>query len=238
MEVRKIYIQITDMKNRQLLLIICLLTIFNLPAMNQHNDFGSWIELDLQANISDRMEASVKFSERFRNNISQFDRSLNIASLSYSLTQGFSVEGGYFFQIYNDNEMGLIYWHRFHGDFQYDKDIGNWSFQLRNRMQYAFNHFNEFGHLYSNKLVYRLKTKLTYDINTLPLEIYASSEAFVPATDNRSFHASMIRIEAGAEYDFSKNSDIVFGYLMDSKQNITNPLRAHIIVITFQYTLF
>lgn len=226
-------------KRYYLLTIFFLLVPFLCGELRaQYSDFQNWTDVDITGDVSPKLSAKISFSQRFMDNISRFDRSHTTGSLEYEVFDNFELEGGYRYSVVNDIENGIESRHRFHADASYGVNWIDLEFTLRGRLQYNADDLSRLSGLYNNDLTHRLKGKITYDIFGKPVELYASWELFFPLGRFNLNLVEEVRAEAGMEYMLSQKSDIRVGYLMSSEKNQVNPLRAHIIRITFQYAIF
>ncbi|MCF8226782.1 MAG: DUF2490 domain-containing protein [Bacteroidales bacterium] len=218
-----------------LLMLIMIMLTGSLKA--QYSDFRSWFDVELSKDFSGKLEGSLDFSQRFKENITAFDRSLVTGSVEYQLIKNLEIEGGYRYILVRNNEMGIVSRYRIHGDLTYDKDIRSFNFQVRERIQYGFDDLNSINELYLNKSTSRSRIKLTYDIFGLPVELYTSFELFISLGLPDAGIPSDYRIKSGMEYLLSHKSSLEAGYMLDNEINTKNPLRSHILIVTYSHKL-
>ncbi|MEX0981350.1 MAG: DUF2490 domain-containing protein [Bacteroidales bacterium] len=127
--------------------------------------------------------------------------------------------------------------YRVHGDIGYQYSISSFSFQLRERIQYGFQDFGTVEDNSSNKLTSRSRAGAKYNISGSPLTLFASYELFLGLNTSEGIRVRGYRIQAGTSYKFSIRSDIEFGYMLNDEVNRSSPLRAHVLVVEWNYRL-
>ncbi len=215
------------------ILFICILPF---ASTAQEQDFRSWWSIDLTKNLTKSLQAELELGQRFQDNSLGYERSLVTAALEYELFNSFKIGGGYRYIVYKDNGF-FDSKYRAHGDIGYQYSISSFSFQLRERIQYGFQDFGAVEDDSSNKLTSRSRAGAKYDIIGSPLTFFASYELFVGLNTSEGIRGRGYRIQAGTSYKLSERSDIEFGYMLNEEINRSSPLRAHLLVVEFNYRL-
>lgn len=218
------------------IVMVMLLMIFP-KAEGQEQDFRTWWEVDLSKDITNDLQASLDFSQRFRANSLQYDRSLLTASLQYELFKNFDIDGGYRFYLLQDNQFQMVTKYRIHGDISYSVGIEEFKIQLRERVQYGFEDFQTINELTSNKTTNRNKVTLEYDLFGSPLTFFGVYEIFTDISNFSAIEISDHRLKLGIEYALTFKSQLKLSYIFDKEVNKSNPLTAHVIVVGFGYDL-
>lgn len=224
-------------KSGVFVLVIFLLFLIPRKAEGQYQDFRTWWEVDISKDITNDLQASLDFGQRFRANSLQYDRSLLTAGLQYELFKDFDIDAGYRFYLLQDDQLQLATKYRIHGDVSYSVDIEAFTIQLRERVQYGFNDFSTIEEFAFNKLTNRNKLTLEYDLFGSPVTFIGAYEIFTDISNIPAIEISDHRIKLGIDYALSFRSQLNFTYLVDKEANETNPLTAHVIVIGFGYDL-
>lgn len=214
-----------------------LLSAVSPKAVGQQQDFRTWWEADLSKDITNDLQASLDFSQRFKSNTLRYDRSLLTASLEYELFKNFEIDAGYRFYVLRDNRMQLTTKYRIHGDVSYAVDLEAFEIQFRERVQYGFNDLATIEMFAENKLTNRNKLTLEYDLFASPMTFFGSYELFTDLTNISAIEFSDHRFELGVEYALSFTSQVEISYMLDRELNEFDPLVAHIVVIGFSYDL-
>src|SRR6056297_1016345 len=121
------------------IVFMLMLSLVSPKAVGQDQDFRTWWEADISKDITNDLQASLDFSQRFKSNSLRYDRSLLTASLEYELFKNFEIDAGYRFYLLQDNRMQLTTKYRIHGDVSYAVDLEAFEIQFRERVQYGFN---------------------------------------------------------------------------------------------------
>jgi len=227
------------------LLLSCLRRYFFLPALfivslnvsGQVQDFRSWWSADFSKEVTDELEISLDLGQRFRNNSLRYDKSLITAGVEYELFKDFTIEGGYRYIVLKDDRLSWSSRYRVNADAAYDLDLEKFTLQLRERIQYGFDDLNSLDDYGRNKLTNRNRLKAEYDIFGSPVTVFGLGEFFVDLNEHPAFLPSGYRVEAGAQVMLSFTSDLEISYMMDHELNDSNPLTAHVIVVSFSYKL-
>lgn len=214
-----------------------LLSVVSPKAVGQQQDFRTWWEADISKDITNDLQASLDFSQRFKSNSLQYDRSLLTASLEYELFKNFEIDAGYRFYVLQDNRMQLTTKYRIHGDVSYAVDLAAFEIQFRERVQYGFNDLASIERFTDNKLTNRNKLTLEYDLFASPMTFFGSYELFTDITNMSAVEFSDHRFELGVEVALSFTSQVEISYMLDRELNEFDPLMAHIVVIGFSYDL-
>ncbi|MDF1572735.1 MAG: DUF2490 domain-containing protein [Bacteroidales bacterium] len=225
------------MKPGVLIIFMLLLMLIAPKAEGQEQDFRTWWEVDISKDLTNDLQASLDFSQRFRANSLRYDRTLLTAGLEYELFKNFEIDAGYRFYILRDDWMNLATKYRIHGDLSYSVDIAAFEIQFRERVQYGFNDFSTIEDFADNKLTNRNKLSLEYDLFASPFTLFGSYELFTDISNISALEISDHRVELGVEYALTFKSKLGLSYMFDREVNKSNPLTAHVIVIGFGYDL-
>ncbi len=219
------------------IVFMLMLSVVSPKAVGQDQDFRTWWEADISKDITNDLQASLDFSQRFKSNSLRYDRSLLTASLEYELFKNFEIDAGYRFYLLQDNRMQLTTKYRIHGDVSYAVDLEAFEIQFRERVQYGFNDLASIERLTDNKLTNRNKLTLEYDLFASPMNFFGSYELFTDITSISAIELSDHRFELGVEVALSFTSQVEISYMLDRELNAFDPLTAHIVVIGFSYDL-
>jgi len=225
------------MKPGVVTVFILLLVLIVPKAHGQEQDFRTWWEVDISKDLTNDLQASLDFSQRFRANSLQYDRSLVTAGLEYELFKNFEIEAGYRFYVVRNDRMQLTTKYRINGDVSYSVDLAAFEIQFRERVQYGFDDFSTIEVFADNKLTNRNKLTLEYDLFASPLTLFGSYELFTDISNISSIEISDHRAELGVEYALTFKSQLSLSYMFDTEVNTSNPLTAHVIVVGFGYDL-
>jgi hypothetical protein len=117
----------------------------------------------------------------------------------------------------------------------YKYKISSFSLGLREQVQYGFNDLNTIDYYFENKLMSRTRVSAKYAIFGTPLAVHSSYEFFLNLNSLFGVMPSAHRIKAGVEYSFSGKSELDISYMLEEEFNTANPVRSHILALTFGY---
>jgi hypothetical protein len=224
-------------KSGVFVLVVLLLLLIPRDAEGQQQDFRTWWEVDLSKDLISDLQANLDFSQRFRANSLQYDRSLLTAGLQYELFKDFDIEAGYRFYLLQNDQLQLTTKYRINGDVSYSVDIEAFKIQLRERVQYGFDDFSSIEEFVENKLTNRNKLTLEYDLFGSPVTFIGAYEIYTDLSNISAIEFSDHRIKLGIEYALSFQSQMKFTYMVDKEVNKSDPLTAHVVIIGFGYDL-
>lgn len=221
---------------------ILLLLLFMVPSVagelyGQQNDFQSWFEAEVAKGLKNGIDLSGEFEQRFRNNSTQFDRTLFTVAASYDPYDYLSTGGGVRLLFASDRETNISPGYRIHGDATGKYSLGEVDFSLRFRLQYGFEEFLYITRVQDNTFVNRNRLKGSYHIFGTRFEIFAYMETWGLFRNQNGRFFKRMRYTAGASYSLNLQSQLSLRYMIEDEFNQVNPVNNYILVLGYSYKL-
>ena len=213
---------------------IALLFITN--GYSQRNDAGLWLSLELDKPLTQRFSLQFKHTERFAQNITQWDLSYSDLGLGYNFTK--HIEGSLNYRFINkfNPDYGIGIRHRFYGELIFKKKIRPFIFAFRQRFQ------NQLEDVYKSEdgLIheYYTRSKLTikYDLNRFAP--YVASELYFKLVPGEQPLPNRYRVFLGSAYKINKTNKFSVYYLFDRRFNKKDPLTNYVIGVNYKHTFY
>jgi hypothetical protein len=218
-------------------LIILLLVSLSQGMSGQQQDFQSRFEAGFDRRFNNGLKLTLEAGQRFRYNSTQYDRTLFTLSGDYSPTGYLDLAGGARLILASDIESRVTPRYRIHADVTGNQTVAGVDLSLRVRFQYGFEEFIYFNDFRSNTLVNRIRLKAGYHFFGTRIGAYGYLESWGLVTDNNGHFFKRMRYSLGAAYTLSFRSSIGIGYILEDEFNQANPLRLHILEVTYSHSL-
>jgi hypothetical protein len=217
------------------LFCISLFIIAAVDLQGQARDFQSWWELELNKEVSDKLDLSGEIEQRFKNNSMQYSRTLATLGASYNVLDYLSVAGGVRTIFTMDREQQMHARYRLHLDATGSYDLSGFNLSLRTRLQYGFKEFSEFRYFSLNTLVNRNRLKVAHHIYGTKFDWFALLESFHGSNNESPWLTYAVRYSAGARYALNFRSRFSLRYILEDERNVANPLQLHAVVMGYAY---
>ena len=228
----------TTIKQAGSLLFITLFLISAADCLyGQRKDFQSWYEVELDRGFKNGLGLSAEIEQRFRNNSSRYDRSLVTIAAEYDFGDYLSAAAGARMLMASDREMNIQPRYRFHADGTGRYALSELDLSFRVRLQYGFEDFMYLTDFQQDNLMGRFRIKAAYHLFGTRIDVFTLAESWglFSSADGRFF--KQLRYSAGASYSLSFRSELGLRYILEDEFNQVNPLRSHILVLGFAYSL-
>jgi hypothetical protein len=222
---------------RTTLLVTMLLCINGNGLLGQRKDFQSWYEAGVKMGPVRGVDLSAEIQQRFKNNSTQYDRTLLTLAARYGLNRYFDVSGGVRMLMVADPELHLEPRYRVHADASGGYALGDVDLSLRVRFQYGFEEFIYFNDFRSSTFVNRNKLEADYHIFGTRFGVFASLESWGLFASNNGRFFKRMRYSAGTTFTLNFRSELNLRYILEDEFNHANPLQSHILVLGFAYSL-
>jgi hypothetical protein len=190
----------------------------------QDDDFGIWLAATARHELVKKLNVELTGSVRTFNNTSQVEQFFLEGAADYSFNKYLSVAGAYRFVNALESDDQYHFRHRIAFDVKGTIPAGRFSFSARARFQRTELTYIEKTDDPTSKAYGRLKLKGSYDISSLPLNVYLYDEPFVPMFTGSEFKIARNRIGAGIDLRISRMSGIELEYIFerDYKKTISD----------------
>jgi len=201
----------------------------------QVEDFQSWWELELNKEISGKLDLNGELELRFKNNSLQYNRTQLTLGASYDFSDYFRLGGGARTVFVMDGERRLHARFRFHMDGVGSYDLSGFDLSLRIRLQYGFEDVLVFRYFRFNELVNRNRLKVAHHIFGTRFGWFASVESWHGSTIESQWLTFAMRYSVGARFSPNFTSRFSLRYILEDEFNVTNPEQLHVVVVGYTY---
>jgi hypothetical protein len=224
----------TTMNRRYLILILVQILCASGIVSAQDDDFGLWFGVTARHELVKKLNIEFTGSIRTFNNATQIDQTFLEGVGDYTFNKYLSVAGAYRFINSLEDDGEYHFRHRLAVDVKGTLPAGRFLFSLRARMQRTELTYIEKQGDPTSKSYGRLKMKASYDIASLPLNVYTYDELFVPMFTGSEFKIDGNRIAAGVGLNISRMSGVELEYIFqrDYKKHMSD-----INILSLNYTL-
>jgi hypothetical protein len=218
--------------NKRYLLLVLILCISAIASAQ--NDFGIWYGVTAKHQVAKKLDIEFTGSIRTFNNASQIDESFLEGVAGYTFNKYLSAACGYRFIDAIEKDNTYHFRHRIFLDVKGTLPAGRFSFSARAKFQRTELTYLKDAESATAKYSGRLKLKGSYDIPSLPLNVYLYDEPFVPMFTGSAFKIDQNRIGAGIGLKISRMSAVELEYIFqrDYKKTISD-----INIVSLNYTL-
>lgn len=226
--------------NRLTYTLFCFLLFFIGAAdlQGQVKDFQSWWELELNKEISGKLDLEGELEQRFQNNSLQYSRTLVTLGASYDLLDFLRLAGGArTIFVMEGEEQHLRARYRVHIDLTGRYDLSGFDLSLRTRIQYGFEELLALSYFRLKSTANRNKLKVRYHIFGTRIDCFASVESYHSSNNESQWLTYAIRYSAGVRYSPNFNSRFSLRYILEDEFNMPNPLKLHILVLGYSCNL-
>ena len=222
--------------NRFLLSISVIL--FTLPSFSQRDDFGAWMTLSLNKNITQKFGLSIDQEFRTKENLSTTNLFYTNVGISYKATKFLKVALVYRMinKQKNDGSYGIR--SRIYSDVTFKVKPGKWTLSNRSRLQIEWRqtgYHSDLGNI--PEVFLRNLSKIEYEVGP-HLTPYVATEFRWQLQDPREPWANgfnRTRFIGGMDYKFNNMHTIGTYFLLQKEFNVID--RQTLYIIGLEYTI-
>ncbi len=204
--------------------------------LGQNSDFQSWWEFEFDYSLSDSWQLEGELEQRFKNNSTQYNRTLLTLGAEYDAAKWLSLGGAARAVLVADQDGQVQPRYRIHFQATGSYDLSGFTFSLRTRIQYGFEDFLYFTDLRDNSLISRNRLKGQYHIFGTKFDLFASLESWHNLSKLPDPAFRNMRYSAGLRYGLNFRSAFGLRYIFEDEFNVNNPDRLHILVLSFDHS--
>jgi hypothetical protein len=222
---------------RKLFLIIGIATSSNWVAA-QEDDFGTWIEIGLEKQITKNFRLEFEEEIRIFKNFGELDRIATGLGGAYTFNKYLRAGAGYTW-LYK-NRVNRELWehrHRFHLYLRGRYKIDRFTFTLRERLQSTFVDESIPGFGYNPRIYLRSRLQAAYNIKGSDFTPFTSAEMYYQLNNPKGNQIDNMRYTLGSGWAISKNFDIDAFLRLDQELNVKNPVSYWILGLSFNIGL-
>lgn len=212
-----------------------LLFVVAADLQGQVEDFQSWWELELNKEISGKLDLNGELEQRFKNNSLQYSRTLLTLSASYDLLDFLRLGGGARTTFVMDGEQELHARYRLHMEGVGSYDLSGFDLSMRIRLQYGFDDFIALRYINFNTLVNRNRLKVAHHIFGTRFGWFALVESWHGSTIESQWLTFAMRYSVGARFSPNFTSRFSLRYILEDEFNVPNPRQLHVVVLGYTY---
>ncbi|MES2798444.1 MAG: DUF2490 domain-containing protein [Bacteroidota bacterium] len=218
---------------RSLLQLLIFVPFF---ALSQENEGKVWCEAGVSGKLTNDLTWGVDLSTRFGNY--GLETFFPQASLKYKVTKWFRPSIDY--RLIGDRkyfDVPYSFSHRINFNAEFKHVIDRFTLKARIRYQFAFNRVTQNYDAEFDQAV-RLKMEGLYDIDKFFLSPVIAAEVFFdPNYGEFGQRFNKYRVFIGVDSDFKGPHSFSVGYLYDSKINVPNIKRRHVLSLSYGYEI-
>jgi hypothetical protein len=205
--------------------------------MSQQSDFQCWPQVQISYNASKKIQISLEEEVRLRENATQIKRELTELGMSYRLNKTIRFSLIYRLELNWRNADEKIWRSGMYADIQLREKIQRLQLDYRLRFQSPkIETFTELNNL-SVIFVNRHKGSLSYNIKGIPLTPAVAAEVFIPVSKQPPIFAQEYRVWLELSYALNKRNEIGIRYGIEREINVTDPLTAYVLGLTYSYSI-
>lgn len=204
----------------------------------QESDFGTWIEIGLEKQITKKLRLEFEEEIRVFKNFGEFDRFATGIGGAYTFNKYLRAGAGYsWLYKHRFNKELWEHRHRFHfyvrGRYKFDR----FTFTLRERLQTTFVDESIPGFGYNPRTYLRSRLQAAYNIKGSVLAPFTSAEMYYQLNNPKGNQIDNMRYTLGTNWGISKNFDLDSFFRLDQEINVKNPVSYWILGFSFNFSL-
>ncbi|MBN4049717.1 DUF2490 domain-containing protein [Bacteroidales bacterium AH-315-N07] len=214
-----------------------IILIYNITALSQVQDAGSWTGLNAEIKISNNLRASVEQQVRLIDNISSFDKTFTDLGFTIRFSRNLRLSANYRYIFEN---IGLNN-QRVYFSLLFRKRILD-----RTRLSYRIRYQNQFDKLLNENRYLRNKLRLNYNIRKSKLDPYLAVELYYHFNNYIVYKNEEVlvyhefnkyRIQFGWNINLRNNRSMDIFYIYQKEFNVNNPEIDNIFGIIYNFRL-
>ena len=175
----------------------------------QDNDFRSWNDISVEAELMDDLDIQAEIGLRFDNNATRLEENLYEVELQYKGIDDYDISTSYRFGMTNEISYFDSY-HRWTIEGQLEKDIDPFEFDFRTRLQTEYYPSVSFEDRHEHYL--RNRITITWKINDFPADPSFGIEHFAPLNNKPFVFTDKNRYLLGTDIDLDDGFSLDISY--------------------------
>jgi hypothetical protein len=220
---------------KRVLVAALILFFCQAPAIAQESDFGTWISVELEKKLTDKLRLEFEEEIRIFQNFSEIDRFGTSLGASWTFNKFIRIGTAYSW-LYK-NRVSLDDWEHRHRLVLYARGrikVDRFTLTLRERFQSTYRDESIEGFKYNPRNYLRSRMEASYDIKGSKIAPYLSTEMYYQLNNPKGNEIDNMRYTVGAEWPFSQTLTIDNFIRLDREMNAKNPLSMWIAGIAFK----
>ena len=220
------------MRDLRAALLIALLGCLQVNVAAQNSDIRLRTGFKLNKEANKRLEFTFESQFRMKNNMSDFDKILFEPSLKFEVFKNFRIISIYRYSWKQNKQKIKFGKSRINIYLAYKFAIGSdWDLKTKSGIEYETRSFHSGYNHEDDSWTNRSELILSYDIFGTPLSTEIGGELFINIINPKRFE--QVRLASELSYRLSKNTKLLFQYLIDFKLQKAGRLN-HIFVLMYR----
>lgn len=192
-------------------------------GQDEFQDFETWYRYRARTKFNDEIRFYLSPGLRLNENSTQFKVLFSDFSSSYKVHKYLRTKLNYRYSLRNRYDRSPYSSHRVNFDIKSDVDIGEFNFDVRERLQYDYN-------IYSRGWTNRARLTVTYEMGK-EVDFYGATEAFFDLNEVEKFDS--YRFAFGFDIEL-KNNDVSIFYMRQASMASNVPTKQNVIGIVYK----
>jgi len=217
-------------------ILFFLLLLYIPAAQAQQKDFQFWPSANIDIELSKKVKAMLEEEVRLKENCTQMERQINDIGLGYKFSKFFRAAIFYRIEANWKNPDDYRWRQGFYADLALKHTSGRFIMGYRLRLQSSRIEFNSFEDNLLSNIINRHKFSLAYNINNLPLTLFAEEELFLNSF-NQQMEMVSNRTWFGFTYAPGKMHEFSLKYGIDHERLVPDPFTSYILALNYKLNL-
>lgn len=220
--------------NRKHFVSIISLLLYTLASFAQVNDAGLWAEIGVEKKITQAWSLEYVHCTRFNENISEAGSIINEIGVNYKLNKKSQIS--FFYRSNFQRQLNNMYVpvSRFCMDFSHRLKPG--IFVVTGRLRFQHQQKNSLFYDVDGSTANTVRPKISLKYPVARFTPYFSGEVYIPVFYNEYKPIDKVRLQAGIEYEISKQQSVDLGYLIQREFFENNPKTDFIIQLGYKFS--
>jgi hypothetical protein len=220
--------------SRKHVLGIFIFVLLSVVAYSQVNDAGLWINIGIEKKITQAWALEYEHCTRLNDNISEAGSIINELGVNYKFDKKTQISLFYRLNLQRQLNNMYIPVSRFYVDFSHRIKPG--TLVIVGRLRFQHQQKNSLFYDFDGSTANTIRPKISLKYPVANFSPYLSGEVYLPIFYNEYKPIDKIRVEAGLEYDISKQQSVDLGYLIQREFFENNPKTDFVIQLGYKFS--
>lgn len=207
-------------------------------SFSQDSDYGTWLEVKLSKEISEKLAIGVDEEVRIFHQFREINRLATSVEADYNFFKFLKGTAGYTW-IYR-HDVNDSFWenrHRYYLQLTGKLNMNRIAFSLRERFQSTYINKDVKGFDYSPENYLRSRIQVAWDVPNSKLQPYASAEMIYQLNNPEGNLVDNWRFTAGTRFPLAKKLQLDTYLRLNQEINVKNPVDLYLIGVTLDWKL-
>lgn len=218
-------------------IVVLLFFLFCSSALiAQESDLKLRTAISVDTDLPFNFDGAVELQQRFKENISRYDRTMMTVNLGHGIAKGLKAELGYRLIILENKYLEYETKYRLNADLRYKHKLFDVEFKVRTRLQFGYEGNLIGSNYYDNNFVSRTVFGASYHITRTRFSPYINYELFYTLNELNGDRFNTTRLVGGCGIAISKSSELDVYYIFENEFNVYLPKDAYILGLAYSYS--